>query len=131
LARVKAKEIVDDFMDNPIKPVPSTTSLEGLCGVRKCALLLTPPGKKDRTAFEYLQEVAVNFINEYLFYEVELGCNPELEEAAKKSSLLVYHPKSKQYLALKAKLSKSTFEKFLKANINSENKKLPLQAFAN
>jgi hypothetical protein len=31
-----------------------------------------PPGKKDRTAFEYLQEIAVNFVKEYLFYEVEL-----------------------------------------------------------
>jgi hypothetical protein len=43
----------------------------------------------------------------------------------------VYHPRSKKYLALKAKLSKSTFEKFLKANQNGENNKLPLQAFAN
>ena len=28
------------------------------------------------TANEYLKEVAKNFINEYLFYEIDLDCNP-------------------------------------------------------
>jgi hypothetical protein len=43
----------------------------------------------------------------------------------------VYQPRSKKYLALKVKPSESTFERFLKANPNSESKKLPLHAFAN
>ena len=39
----------------------------------------------------------------------------------------MYHPR-KGYVALKAKLSKSTFEKFLQANLK-DNKKLPFHQF--
>nr|BAK01283.1 predicted protein [Hordeum vulgare subsp. vulgare] len=119
-------------MDRPIKPLPASTTLQDLCSspTKKCALLLTPAGKTDRTAHDYLKEVAVGFINEYLFFEVELECNSELETLAKKSALLVYHPRTSQYVALKAKLSKTTFQKFLKANL-ADSKKLPLHSLPN
>ena len=45
-------------------------------------------------------------------------------------SLIVYHPKVSSYVTLKAKLSKSTFEKFLSANLR-DNKKLPFLKFKN
>jgi len=38
--------------------------------------LFTRSSKQDRTAYEYLKEVAKNFINEYQFYEIDLDCNP-------------------------------------------------------
>ena len=41
----------------------------------------------------------------------------------------MYHPRNKSYVALKAKLSKSTFEKFLQANLK-DNKKLPFHQFS-
>jgi hypothetical protein len=63
LTRLKAKEIVDDFMDDPIKKLPASMPIADLCANRRCALLLTPSGKTDRTAYDYLREVAVNFIN--------------------------------------------------------------------
>lgn len=68
-------------MDNPIKTISVTTPLTELCtsSNKKCALLLTPAGKTDRTAYDYLKDIAVEFINDYHFFEVELSCNPELE----------------------------------------------------
>jgi hypothetical protein len=54
---MKSKEIVDDFMDKPIKPISATISLTELCASpnKKCALLLTAAGKTDRTAYDYLK----------------------------------------------------------------------------
>jgi hypothetical protein len=46
------------------------------------------------------------------------------------AGLVVYHPKTGSYVTLKARLSKSTFEKFLRANLN-DNKKLPFHNFTN
>ena len=42
--------------------------------------------------------------------------------------LVVYHPRKKSYVSLKARLSKSVFDKFLKANLR-DNKKLPFHEF--
>lgn len=64
-------------MDNPIKRIAKTDKLADLCAfpMKKCAFLFTHSAKADRTAYDYLKEVAVNFINEYQFYEVDLKCN--------------------------------------------------------
>lgn len=124
-------------MDKPIKEIVHSQKLSQLCAFpfKKCALLFTSSNKKDRTAFEYLKEVAKNFINEYQFYEIDLTCNEEFLgeiQALKKQShnLIVYHPKVSSYVTLKAKLSKTTFQKFLSANLR-DNKKLPFLKFKN
>lgn len=75
--------------------------------------------------------MAKNFINEYQFYEVDLSCNQHFKEEIqhlKKTTngLAVYHPRKDAYVYLKAKLSSSTFERFLKANLSEEGK-LPLK----
>ena len=44
------------------------------------------------------------------------------------NGLVVYHPRQDSYLHLKAKLSRSTFERFLKANLG-DYKKLPLKTW--
>jgi hypothetical protein len=74
---MKSKEIVDDFVDKPIKPIAGTDKLAEICNfpTKKCALLFTPAGKADRTAYDYIKDIAINFINEYQFYEIELECN--------------------------------------------------------
>ena len=41
----------------------------------------------------------------------------------------MYHPKKSSYVSLTARLSKSTFDKFLKANLR-DNKKLPFHEFS-
>jgi hypothetical protein len=58
--------------------VGGTAKLIDICAfpTKKCALLFTNPKKRDRTAFDYLSDVAKNFINEYQFYEIDLSCNP-------------------------------------------------------
>lgn len=134
---MKSTEIVEDFKKQPIRQVEKSDKLESICSLpsKKCALLFTHGLKKDRTAYEYLQEVAINFINEYEFYEVDLSCNSHFlaEIPALKANyggLVVYHPSKKSFVSLKAKLSKSTFEKFLKANLR-DNKKLPFHPFSN
>jgi hypothetical protein len=96
-------------------------------------LLFTHGNKKDRTAVEYLEEIAINFINEYEFYEIDLSCNSQFVSEipslkANYGGLVVYHSKKGSYVSLKAKLSKSTFEKFLRANLR-DNKKLPFHEF--
>ena len=73
--------------------------------------------------------MAKNFINEYQFYEVDIACNSHFKEEIqhlKKSTngLVVYHPRQDSYVYLKAKLSRSTFERFLRANL-ADDKKLP------
>ena len=134
---MKSSEIVEDFRKQPIRQVEKSDKLESICSLpsKKCALLFTHGGKKDRTAYEYLEEIAINFINEYEFYEVDLTCNSHFQKeiASLKGNyggLVVYHPSKKSFVSLKAKLSKSTFEKFLKANLR-DNKKLPFHPFSN
>ena len=39
-----------------------------------------PSGKADRTAYDYLKDIAINFINEYQFYEIDLQCNQHFGE---------------------------------------------------
>lgn len=65
LTRLKSKEIVDDFFANPIKKIIEPSKLTDICAFpfKKCALLFTHSHKADRTAYDYLKEVAVNFIN--------------------------------------------------------------------
>ena len=74
------------------------------------------------------------FINEYEFYEIDLTCNEhyftEFSSLGKNGGLIVVHPTQKSYIVLKAKLSQSTFEKFLKANLR-DRKKLPLKPLTN
>jgi hypothetical protein len=43
------------------------------------------------------------------------------------SGLVVYHPRRGEYVYLKAKLSRSTFERFLQANLAADDKKLPFR----
>ena len=98
---------------------------------KKCVLLFADSTKPDRTAYDYLKEVAKNYINEYLFFEIDLVCNPhfkdEIQNLKKTSNgLVVYHPRVNKYVYLKAKLSKTTFQRFLKANIGDQSK-LPLK----
>lgn len=90
--------------------------MKDLCSYpfKKCVFLFTDSTKPDRTAYDYLKEVAKNYINEYVFYEVDLVCNDHFKEeiqTLKKTSngLVVYHPRVNQYVYLKAKLSKTTF----------------------
>lgn len=75
--RLKSKLVIDDFFDKPIKSIEGTDKLAELCAFpfKKCALLFTDSTKQDRTAYDYLKEVAKNFINEYQFYEIDLNCN--------------------------------------------------------
>ena len=79
---MKSKEIVDDFVDRPIKPIEGRDKLAEICAfpTKKCALLFTNSNKADRTAYDYLKEIAINFINEYQFYEIDLKCNPQLTQ---------------------------------------------------
>ena len=49
---------------------------------------------------------------------------PSLRKAY--AGLIVYHPRQFSYVALKAKLSKTTFNKFLKANLK-DSQELPLK----
>mgnify|MGYP000889191581 CR=1 FL=1 len=91
--------------------------------------MFTRSSREDRTAYDYLKEVAKNFINEYQFYEIDLDCNEHFEEDIEhlkkvNSGLVVYHPKVQSYVYLKAKLSRTIFERFLEANLK-DNKKLP------
>lgn len=62
---MKATEVVEDFRKQPIRQIQKAEKLESVCGLpsKKCALLFTHGARKDRTAYEYLQEVAINFIN--------------------------------------------------------------------
>lgn len=78
LTRLKSKEIVDDFVNKPIKTIEGTDKLAEICAfpTKKCALLFTHSSKTDRTAYDYLKDIAINFINEYQFYEIDLACNP-------------------------------------------------------
>ncbi len=101
---------------------------------KRCALLFTNGAKQDRTAYEYLAEIAINFINDYEFLEIDLNCNKHFEDEisnlkSQHGGLVVYHPRKKSYVSLKARLSKSVFDKFLKANLR-DNKKLPFHEFS-
>jgi hypothetical protein len=76
----------------------------------------------------------LNFINDYEFFEIDLSCNAHFEQEISHlknnyGGLVVYHPKKSSYVSLKARLSKSTFDKFLKANLR-DNKKLPFHEFS-
>jgi len=78
VTRLKSKEIVDLFLAQPIKPIGGSDKLAEICAfpTKKCALYFSHPKKTDRTAYDYLSDVAKNFINEYQFYEIDLSCNP-------------------------------------------------------
>lgn len=62
---MKATELFEDFKREPIKPISKADNLTNICAIssKKCALLFTKGSNKDRTAYEYLKEIAVNFIN--------------------------------------------------------------------
>lgn len=79
--RLKSKEIIDAFFERPIKLIEGTDKIAEICAFpfKKCALLFTDSDKYDRTAYEYLKEVAKNFINEYQFYEIDLKCNQHFQ----------------------------------------------------
>jgi hypothetical protein len=131
--RLKSKAVIDEFFEHPVKAIEGTDKLAEICAFpyKKCALLFSDSSKFDRTAYDYLKEVAKNFINEYQFFEVDLSCNPHFKEEIQHlkkttSGLAVYHPTKQSYVYLKAKLSKSTFERFLKANL-ADDKKLPFR----
>lgn len=66
-------------MDKPIKEIAGTDKIAEICAfpIKKCALLFTHSSRSDRTAYDYLKDIAINFINEYQFYEIDLDCNPE------------------------------------------------------
>lgn len=74
---MKSKEIVDEFMDKPIKEIAGSDKIAEICAFpyKKCALLFTHSSRADRTAYDYLKDIAINFINEYQFYEIDLDCN--------------------------------------------------------
>jgi hypothetical protein len=112
----KSNEVLDDFKRQPVKQIVRTDNLSNICIFpnKRCVLLFTHGKNRDRTAYEYLEEVALNFINEYDFFEVDLTCNSHFEEEISTlknnyGGLVVYHPKKESYVSLKARLSKSNF----------------------
>lgn len=66
-------------MEKPIKEIAGTDKIAEICAFphKKCALLFTHSSRSDRTAYDYLKDIAINFINEYQFYEIDLDCNSE------------------------------------------------------
>ncbi len=61
---MKATKIIEEFKAKPVRSIEKDVTIETICiASKKCALLFTHGNKKDRTAYEYLSEVAINFIN--------------------------------------------------------------------
>lgn len=59
---MKAAQMIESFKKRPIRSIENG-KLENICiASKKCVLLFTHP-KKDRTAYQYLEDIAINFIN--------------------------------------------------------------------
>lgn len=54
--RLKAKDIIDKFMEQPIDPITDDTKLVDLCAfpTKKCAFVFTDSNKRDRTSVDYV-----------------------------------------------------------------------------
>ena len=70
------------FMENPITQVKHPGKLTEHCyhPTKKCFLLFTDLSKKDRTLQAYVKEIAMNYIEAYIFYEVDINANTELAQ---------------------------------------------------
>ena len=78
---MKAKLMVQSFLDMPVKPISNEQTVASLCQLplKKCAFLFSNPGK-DQTALHYVQDIAKDYINDYMFYHVDLSCNEQFKQ---------------------------------------------------
>jgi hypothetical protein len=79
--KLKVKDIIDDFMDHPVKNITASTLVEELCAepYKKCIFYFYDPSS-DTTKLEYLELEALDFVNEYKIYAIDLSCNDHMYE---------------------------------------------------
>lgn len=88
---------------------------------------MTNLGKQDRTFQLYLKELAFDYMNSFILYEVDIDSNPELLKSIggikdKKADLIVYNPRSQEYTRLNKKVTKNLIAQFLKANLKDDKR---------
>lgn len=129
VTRSKLKQDLDYYLRNPIRQINQQNSkLMEVCAhpFRKCLFLLTNVAKQDRTFQQYLKEMAFDFMNYYMIYEIDIDSNPELLKVIgardKKAQLIVYNQRSGEYTKLGKKITKSLIHQFVKANIKNDKR---------
>ena len=68
--KMKLRDIINNFFEKPIAEVKEDNSLlYEVCShpTKKCFMLFTDLSKKDRTLQSYIKEIAINFIDGFLF----------------------------------------------------------------
>ena len=79
--KIKTRQLLVDFLKNPITEVKEDkVLLYELCShpTKKCFFLFTDLSKKDKTLQSYLKEIAINYLEGFEFYEVDMNENPDL-----------------------------------------------------
>lgn len=78
---MKVKEIIDDFIDKPVKDLDQASIIQELCAqpYKKCIFFFNKD-LTDKTKRQYLELEAVHYSNDYKLYEVDLSCNNHLFE---------------------------------------------------
>jgi hypothetical protein len=68
-------------MDHPVKNITASTLIEELCAepYKKCMFYFYDPSS-DTTKLEYLKLEALDFVNEYKIYAIDLSCNDHMYE---------------------------------------------------
>ena len=68
------------MMSQPLDPIEFDGSILDLCAfpTRNCALFITDSNKKSNTRKDFLKEIAIEFANDYKFFEIDSNCNQEL-----------------------------------------------------
>ena len=65
------RDVLNNFFDKPISEVKEDNSLlYEVCShpTKKCFILFTDLSKKDRTIQAYVKEVAINYLEGFLFF---------------------------------------------------------------
>ena len=67
----------------------------------------------------------MNYIEAYIFYEVDINSNTDLMEemgVKGKANLVVFYPRTSEYVRLDKKVTKGLIAKFMKANLSNDKR---------